>query len=1099
MSAGQAGIGSWSSVLREGSFLRAIFAAGLLLLGLAIAPGSASAEAEWKIDAASNTAVAAGGQHDYFVTIGNVGPTDSDAGQVSLAVSLPPGVTAISQERISPLFGPDFSCPDLGVSNEFDCTADLEGLSGEIFGQFSLRLKTEVAPDLTGHLTASFGISGGGASPDSTVDATRISSTPPGFGVDSFDVRPGADRLGTAYLRAGGHPYDFTTDIRYNSVTHPARGPLWSPGTPRDIGVDLPPGFVGAPSALGECTVEQIADPGKTRCPSSSQVGLVEVDFNGRPAAGMVPLYNMVPPVGVPARLGFSAAQTLITLDAALRADGDYGLTVTSRKTPEAFNLVHSSVTIWGDPSDPAHDFQRACPGLQGFVRGCSTNRSQPFLRMPTSCTPQGQGLPFDLRTDSWEDPGAYATASMQTHLSPGFPYLPDDWGLPRGAQNCDAVPVRAEIQAQPTALDAETASGLAVHVEVPNPGIKDAAGAASSDIKKAVVTLPEGMTVNPSQAEGLGSCSVARYQSTELSFFPTPDTGCPDDSKIGTVQVKTPLLEETIPGDVYVAEPYANQFGSLLALYVVMREPNRGIMVKLAGKVETDERTGQITAIFDQLPQLPFDSFDFKFREGARAPLVTPRACSTYTTAAKFSGWSAPNSSITRTSSFQVARGIGGGPCPPGGIPPFKPGLIAGSLNNNAGAFSPFNIRVFRNDGEQEMVDFSIKLPPGITAKLAGVPFCPDAAIAAAKTRSGAAELASPSCPAASEVGRTLAGAGVGPVQTYVPGKLYLAGPYHGSALSAVAITAAKVGPFDLGTVILRAALKVNPETAEVFVDPTGSDPIPHIIDGIATHIRDVRAYVERPGFVLNPTSCKPTSTAATVLGAGLDFTSAADDQPVTITTRYQAADCASLGFKPKLALRLLGGTKRGQHPQLKAVLTARKGDANIAKAKVTLPHSEFLAQSHIRTICTRAQFKEGTVPGEKCPPGSIYGYAKAITPLLDEPIEGPVFLRSSSNPLPDLVAALHSGRIDVNVVGRIDSVGKDGQIRNSFEAVPDAPVTKFTLTMQGGKKGLLENSTNLCRKKNRAIAAFTGQNGKAHDFKPLLQAKCAKGSKKR
>ena len=347
--------------------------------------------------------------------------------------------------------------------------------------------------------------------------------------------------------------------------------------------------------------------------------------------------------------------------------------------------------------------------------------------------------------------------------------------------------------------------------------------------------------------------------------------------------------------------------------------------------------------------------------------------------------------------------------------------------------------------------------------------------------------------------MGRTLVGAGVGSVLAYVPGKVYLAGPYNGSALSIAAITAAKIGPFDLGTVVVRQALKINPETAEVFIDATGSDPIPHIIDGVTTHIRDIRAYVDRPEFTLNPTSCDPTSTASTLLGSGLDFASAADNIPVTVTSRFQAASCASLGFKPKLKLSLTGGTKRGEHPRLKAVLTARKGDANIARAKVTLPHSEFLAQSHIRTICTRAQFKEGTVPGEKCPPGSIYGYAKAITPLLDEPLQGPVFLRSSANPLPDLVAALHSGKIDINLVGRIDSVGKDGQIRNSFEAVPDAPVTKFTLTMQGGKKGLLENSTNLCRSKNRAIAKFTGHNGKVRDFKPVVKAKCAKRAKKK
>jgi hypothetical protein len=336
-----------------------------------------------------------------------------------------------------------------------------------------------------------------------------------------------------------------------------------------------------------------------------------------------------------------------------------------------------------------------------------------------------------------------------------------------------------------------------------------------------------------------------------------------------------------------------------------------------------------------------------------------------------------------------------------------------------------------------------------------------------------------------------------VGPSLAYAPGKVYLAGPYNGSALSIAAITAAKVGPFDLGTVVVREALKINPETAEVFIDATGSDPIPHIIKGIPVHVRDIRVYVDKPDFVLNPTSCAKTSTASTVLGSGHDFGSEADDQPVTVTSPFQAADCASLGFSPKLDLSLKGSTKRGGTPAFKAVLTARKGDANIGRAQVTLPHSEFLEQSHIKTICTRVQFNQGAVPGEKCPAASIYGYAKAITLLLDEPIQGPVFLRSSSHNLPDLVAALHSGKIDVNLVGRIDSV-KGGRIRNTFESVPDAPVTKFTLTMQGGKKGLLVNSTDLCKGTNKAIADFTGQNGKKHVFNPALVPDCGKGRKK-
>jgi hypothetical protein len=274
------------------------------------------------------------------------------------------------------------------------------------------------------------------------------------------------------------------------------------------------------------------------------------------------------------------------------------------------------------------------------------------------------------------------------------------------------------------------------------------------------------------------------------------------------------------------------------------------------------------------------------------------------------------------------------------------------------------------------------------------------------------------------------------------------------------VSITAAKVGPFDLGTVVVRFALKIDPETAEVSVDGATSDPIPHIIDGIPVHARNIRVYMDRPEFVLNPTSCDPTSTASTILGSGLDFASAADDQPVTVSSPFQAANCAALGFKPKLALSLLGATHRGGNPKFKAVLHARPGDANIGAAQVTLPHSEFLDNAHIKTICTRVVFAQGNVPGENCPADSVYGFAKAVTPILDEPLEGPVYLRSSSHQLPDLVAALHNKQVNIALDGHVEGV--HGGIRNTFEAVPDAPVTKFTLEMQGGNKGLLVNSTN-------------------------------------
>jgi len=378
------------------------------------------------------------------------------------------------------------------------------------------------------------------------------------------------------------------------------------------------------------------------------------------------------------------------------------------------------------------------------------------------------------------------------------------------------------------------------------------------------------------------------------------------------------------------------------------------------------------------------------------------------------------------------------------------------------------------------------------VLGKLAGVGKCPEAAIATAKAKTGKAELSNPSCPSGSQIGRILAGAGVGSVLTYVGGKIYLAGPYKGAPLSVVVITPAVAGPFDVGTVVVREGLDLDPETAEVQVDGAASDPIPHILAGIPLKLRDLRVYVDRDKFILNPTSCDPSATKAVLFGSFLDVFSPADDIAVNLSDRFQAANCRNLGFGPKLKLSLKGGTRLGDFPGLRATLKARPADANIGAVQVTLPRSAFLEQAHLNNICTRVQFR-----AENCPKGSIYGHARAITPLLEDPIEGPVLLRSSNHKLPDLVIAL-KGLVDVNVVSRIDS--HKGALRSSFESVPDAPIDKFVLTMKGGKKGLIVNSRNLCAARSRAKVTFSGQNGKVSKLRPVLKARCGgKGRKRR
>ena len=878
---------------------------------------------------------------------------------------------------------------------------------------------------------------------------------------------------------AGSHPANLTVHFQLNTD----ESGIVEGGEMRDALVDLPAGFVGNPQAIPACPRQDFDTGNAPQCAPETQIGILGA-LNPFLGHAVFPIYNIAPPPGVAAMFGFSLFGRNVLQYASVRTEEGYALRVAAVNAPLEVSEIEE--TIWGVPADPANDPDRECKGGHTEISGCATTAPlKSYLTMPAQCdTP----LRTRFQVNAKPDPGTFFTETVASL---------DSAGTPASLTGCDAVPFSPEIASQPSSKLATNPSGLDFTLKLPNQGL-ESSGIAETEPSKVVVALPDGVSINPSAAEGIGTCSPAQYKSEQIGT--KPGEGCPEASKLGSVVVHTPLLNETAEGSLYLATPYENEFGTLAALYIVARAPERGILVKQAGKVEFDQATGQITSTFEDLPPLPFSEFKLHFREGARAPLVTPRGCGEYKTVAELYPFSTPDTPTQRSASFQIERGADGGGCPTGGTPPFHPNLIAGSINNAAGKYSPFNVRISRTDAEQEITHFSIKLPPGVTGKLAGIPFCPDAAIAAAKSRErqphgGQEELSSPSCPAASEVGHTLVGAGVGNSLTYVPGKVYMAGPYHGDSLSIVAITSAVAGPFDLGTVVIREGLEINPETAEVFVDATGSDPIPHIVNGIPVHLRDVRVYVDKQNFTLNPTNCEPTSTASTVLGSGTDFASEADDRPVTVTSRYQAADCASLAYKPRLSLKLKGSTKRGGNPALTAIFRPRAGDANSRKVSIALPHSEFLEQGHIKTICTRVQFKAGAGNGAQCPAASVYGHAKVWTPLLAEPLEGPIFLRSSEHPLPDLVLALH-GLIDFDAVGRIDSV--NGGIRNTFETVPDAPISKVEVSLGGGKKSLLANSANLCVRAKRATAEFGGQNGRNYNAKVPLQPLGCKGKGK-
>jgi hypothetical protein len=759
---------------------------------------------------------------------------------------------------------------------------------------------------------------------------------------------------------------------------------------------------------------------------------------------------------GVTAQLGFNAAGVVTQdLDVSVRP-GDLGLTITTPDISTLYEPRDISVTTWGLPASAAHDAQRGQVCFSGYSPVCIGGGEnadipvKPFLSNPTSC-----GMfEANIEADSWEHPDAWS--KEKDMVGP--------------VEECARAPFDPSIEAQPSTHSAESPTGLEVSLVVPQ-AWENPYSLATANLKDAKVTLPEGVTANPSLAAGLGACTPQQYES-ETSASPI-GAGCPPESKIGSIEIETPILAEKIPGAIYIATPYDNPFGepehpggSLLGLYVVAKDPQRGIMIKVAGKITPNPVTGQLVTTFLNNPQQPFSKFTLKFRPGATAPLISPPTCGAFTTRAALTPWSTPPEEQPQlvSDSFEITQGVHEGPCPTGGVPPFKPQVTSGTQNNAGGTYSPFYLRILREDGEQEITRFSTTLPPGLTGDLSGIPFCPEANIEASRGVSGAEEEAHPSCPQASEIGHTIVEAGVGTVLAQTPGKVYLAGPYHGAPLSLVSITSAKVGPFDLGTVVIRFALDINPTTAQVEVSGAQSEAIPHIIKGIVVHVRDIRVYMDREKFIINPTNCASLSITDTIDGAGANPANPADEVPVTVGTPFESADCSSLKFEPKFAVSTSGKTSKADGASLTAKLTvpaALGTQANIKEVKVDLPKQLPSRLTTLQKACTAAQFN--TNPAG-CPAASVIGHAKAVTPILPVPIEGPVyFVSHGGEAFPSLTIVLQGYGITIDLTAAT-FISRQGVTSSTFKTVPDQPVTSFEITLPEGKFSALAANGNLC-----------------------------------
>ncbi len=932
--------------------------------------------------------------------------------------------------------------------------------------------------------------------------AALLAAWLPASAAAAFGLLPGSEGFsvsareegGAVDHQAGSHPYRLTTTVNLNlgpeSPGEP--GVPFSDGDLRELRLDLPPGLIENPSAVPQCSLAQFHTPRTSpyetsasgeSCADETQIGTVTVASSHTGGPRTFGLFNLAPPPGAPSEIGFNPYGSPVVFIPEIRqAGGRYQLSLRARNIPQQVDISGLRITAWGTPGAASHNYERgnclnetdpASPWGNGCGAG-SVSQPQAYLTLPSNCS---DPLVYGVAASSWQQPGTVVRRQFTRF----------DEGEPLALEGCGAVGFAPAPRAAVTNPRASSPSGFDFQLDVGSEGLLRPKRLNPAAVRRAVVTLPEGMTINPSVGSGLLGCTPAQYDAETVSS--APGAGCPNGSKIGDFTVQSPLFEKTVEGSVFLAAPFDNPFGTLIGIYLVAKAPERGVLVKVAGQLDADPGSGSLVARFEGLPQLPYTNLKIHFREGQRSPLATPATCGGFSTGIELAPWSGAGSMIQTSSATPITAGPDGGSCPQG-APGFQPRAVAGSVNSQAGAFSPFYIHLTRTDTEQEFTSYSTVLPPGLLGEVAGIPYCSDAAIEAARHRGGFEEAEHPSCPADTAIGHTVSGYGVGPALEYQPGGLYLAGPFHGSTFSIVAIDSATVGPFDLGTVVVRSAIDVDPQSAQVSIDSAGSDPIPHILDGIPIHLRDIRVYISRSHFTVNPTSCDPFRVESRLSGSGASFATAADDSIAVADSPYQAFGCASLPFRPRLKLRLRGGTRRGSFPSLRAELRPRGGDADVSLAKVTLPPSEFLEQSHIRTICTLPQFAR-----ETCPAASVYGSAQAFSPLLAQPLQGPVYLRSAPDrKLPDLVADLHGGGLGlrIEVVGHIDSV--HGGLRGTFETVPDAPVSRFVMNLRGGKRGLLVNSENLCGRPKFANALFVGHNNRGVRLRPKVEAKCRK-----
>jgi hypothetical protein len=1072
--------------------------ATVVVLGLVGGVGVAGAASPWwHVNTVSAPASQPGGESRLLVEVSNLGDAFANGFEHPVVVTerLPVGVTASAiyggggGSIIGRDDGPRFTSCSLGT---LTCTYGLPLLA---FERVMIALVVKVAPG-AGRGVIEVSVSGGGAAPVLARHALALDAPSP-YGVENYELTP-EEEGGALDTRAGSHPFQFTTTLGLNAHSIPLSpeeaasregdaSEAQALALSRDLRFNLPPGLVGNPTPVPQCSTfvftQQSLGVPNVECPAVSAVGVSTVIVTNPSGEAHLPigetesLYNLTPAVGEPAKFGFLTIGGPVVLDTSVRTGGDYGVVVTVSHIIQNVAFLGSQVTFWGNPSDPRHDTTRghacldhvkqffvewetSCPGQQ---------KGQPFLVLPTSCTGP---LLSSIEADSWAQPGQY-TAPFQY----AFANLN---GEPYGQDGCNRLNFDPSISLVPDGQQASTPTGLTVDVHVPQDASLNPKGLSESSVKDTTVTLPAGVALNPAGADGLMACSVG-----EIALESPAEQTCPEASKVGTVEIHTPLLPNPLVGAAYLAAQNANPFGSLVALYLVAHDPISGVLVKLAGQVTPDPVTGQLSSTFKNTPQLPFEDLRLHFFGGSRAPLGTPALCGGYTTTASIAPWSG-NAPVQSSSEFQITSGPNGSPC--SNPLPFSPSLTTGSLNLQAGAFTPFTTTMSRADGQQNLQGIQLHMPPGLSGLLSGVKLC------------GEAEANAGTCGPESLIGETTVSVGLGGNPFSVKGgRVYITGPHDGGPFGLSIVNPAKAGPYDLeqGTacdcVVVRAKIEVDPHTAQLTIttDNTGPYKIPTIIQGIPLEIQHVNVIISREHFTFNPTNCSKMAITGSL--ASTEGASSALSVP------FQVTNCATLKFAPKFAVSTAGKTSRANGASLAVKLTYPKAafgsQANIKSVKVDLPKQLPSRLTTLQKACTAAQFN--TNPAG-CPAASLIGHATAVTPLIPVPLTGPAyFVSHGGEAFPSLIIVLQGYGVTLDLVGST-FISKAGITSSTFKTVPDAPVGSFELTLPQGKFSALAANGNLCKSKLAMPTAFVAQNGAViHQSTPISVTGCPKAKK--